>query len=438
MNNEISDKNTVLESPAPVRGGWRPTLPPALQYPAYRNFWLSLFTAVGGFQILMFGQGWLVHELTGSPLFLGYVGAANALPAICLNLFGGAVADKADKKRLIVVTQTMSSSLVFLLGFLTLFHVVRVWHVMVIAVLAGAINAFNQPARQALYPHLLERKALMSAVALNSAVWQGTRIIAPGIAGMLIALFGTSSPFFAAGAGMLAFAIVVHRLDVPKIESSATGRPLHDLAEGLKFIKNNSIFSFLILMTFFNSFFGMAYVNQMPVFAKDILKVGAEGQGVLLSVSGAGSLIITLILGTIGNFKHKGPVLIGGAVMTGLSVAGFSLTARFVGSYPLAGCFMFAIGAFTSTYMISIMNSLQMMVPDDMRGRVMGFYGMTWSIMPLGGMYAGALAGVIGTPFAIAIGGILVSVFAIGPALVNRRVRHIGTTLTEIEARASA
>ena len=182
----------------------------------------------------------------------------------------------------------------------------------------------------------------------------------------------------------------------------------------------------------------MAYVNQMPVFAKDILKVGADGQGMLLSVSGIGSLIVTLILGTIGNFRHKGTVLIGGAIMTGFSVAGFSLTAHFVGSYPLAGCFMFAIGAFTSTYMISIMNSLQMMVPDDMRGRVMGFYGMTWSIMPMGGMYAGALAGVIGTPFAIAIGGILVSAFAIGPALVNQQVRHIGAILTEAEARASA
>ena len=433
MSQGALDKSTLTEAPDRTGRGWKPALPPALQYPAYRNFWLSLFAAVGGFQVLMFGQGWLVHELTGSALYLGYVGVANALPAICLNLFGGVMADKADKKRLIVVTQAMSSSLVFLLGFLTLFHVVRVWHVMVIAVLAGAINAFNQPARMALYPHLLERKALMSAVALNSAVWQGTRIIAPAIAGILIALFGTPSPFFLAGAGMLAFGIVVNRLKVPKIESTATGRPLHDLAEGLRFIKDNSIFSFLILMTFFNSFFGMAYVNQMPVFARNILKVGADGQGVLLSISGAGSLIVTLVLGTIGNFKHKGPVMIGGAVMAGLSVAGFSLTAKFVGSYPLAGCFMFAIGAFTSSYMISIMNSLQMMVPDTMRGRVMGFYGITWSIMPLGGMYAGALAGIIGTPFAIASGGLLVSLFAIGPALVNGQVRHIGALLAEKE-----
>lgn len=438
MNTELSDKDTLTPSANQARGRSRFALPPALQYPAYRNFWLGLFSAVGGFQVLMFAQGWLVHELTGSPLVLGYVGVANALPAICLNLFGGAVADKADKKRLIVVTQSMSSALVFLLGALTFFSIVRVWHVMAIAVLAGAINSFNQPARQALYPHLLERKALMSAVALNSAVWQGTRIIAPAIAGAIIAIFGTASTFCVAGIGMLAFGLVVHKLDVPEIPSSATGRPLQDLKEGLKFIKGNSIFSFLILMTFFNSFFGMAYVNQMPVFSRDILKVGADGQGVLLSISGIGSLIITLWLGAVGNFKHKGPVLIGGAVMTGLSVAGFALTAMFVGSYPLAGCFMFAIGAFSSTYMISIMNSLQMMVPDDMRGRVMGFYGMTWSIMPLGGMYAGALAGLIGTPLAIAIGGLLVSAFAIGPALINRQVRQIGTIMTEMEARGQA
>jgi MFS family permease len=131
----------------------------------------------------MFGQFWLVHELTGSPLYLGYVGLANGIPAIILNLVGGAMADKIDKKRLLVVTQVMASMLVFLLGVLTLLQIVQVWHVIVIAVFAGVINAFNQPARYALYPHLVDKKVLMNAVALNSAVWQATRIVAPAIAG---------------------------------------------------------------------------------------------------------------------------------------------------------------------------------------------------------------------------------------------------------------
>lgn len=408
-------------------------LPPALYYPMYRNFWLGMFGAVGGFQAFMFGQFWLMHELTGSPLYLGYVGLANAIPAICLNLIGGVMADKLEQKRLIIITQILSSTLVFLLGTLTLLGMVKVWHVIGTAVFAGAINAFNQPARHALYPKLVERKALMSAVALNSSVWQATRIIAPSIAGALIAVFGTASCFFFSGAGMISFALVVHRLQVPKIEGMSTGSAIHDVTAGLKFIVGNSIFSFLIAMTFFNSFFGMAYITQMPVFTRDILNIGADGQGVLLSISGTGALITTLWLGSKGNFRRKGLVLIGGATVFGISVAGFALTSLYVGSYALAGAFMLAIGVFTSMYMISIMNSLQMLVPDNMRGRVMGFYSMTWNIMPLGGMYAGVLAGFIGTPYAIAIGGMFVTVFAIGPALLNKQVRNLGTLLTQAE-----
>ncbi len=408
-------------------------LPPALHYPSYRNYWLGLFAAVSGFQALMFGQFWLVHELTGSPLYLGYVGLANGIPAIILSLVGGVMADKIDKKRLLVVTQVMASMLVFLLGVLTLLQIVQVWHVMVIAVFAGAINAFNQPARYSLYPHLVDKKVLMNAVALNSAAWQATRIVAPAIAGGLIALFGTAASFLFSGAGMITFALVVYRLRVPKIEQRATGSPFSDILDGLKFIKDNSIFLLLIAMAFFNSFFGMAYITQMPVFAKDILGVGADGQGLLLGISGVGSLITSLWLGSIGTFRRKGLVLIGGATMAGLSIAGFALTSEYVGSYPLAGLFSFAIGAFTTTYMISIMSSIQMMVPDHMRGRIMGVYGMTWNIMPLGGMYVGTVAGLIGTPFAVASGGLLVAVFAVGPALINKQVRNLGTLLTRAE-----
>ncbi|HEJ83971.1 MAG TPA: MFS transporter [Desulfobacteraceae bacterium] len=402
-------------------------IPPALYFPQYRNFWLGMFCAVGGFQVLMFGQFWLIHELTGSPLYLGYIGMANAIPAIVLNLIGGVVADKADKRRLIVITELLSASLVIVLGILTLMHVVRVWHVMVIAVFAGAINAFNQPARQALFPHLVDRRVLTSAVALNSLVWSSLRIMAPAIAGMLIYALGTSSSFLFAGAGMVTFALIVNRLKVPKAEHTPSGTSMEDLLQGLRFIRDHSIFSFLIIMTFFNSFFGLAYMNQMPVFARDILKIGVEGQGVLLSVNGIGSMIMTVWVGFKGNFRHMGAVLIGGAALSGLSVAGFALGSQYTGSYPLAAVFMFATGVFSSASYISTMSALQMMVPDRMRGRVMGFFGMTWNIMPLGGMYAGALAEITGAPYAIAIGGVLVTAFALGAAIFNRQVLHLGT-----------
>ena len=388
--------------------------------------------------MLTFGQLWLVHELTESPLFLGFVGLATAIPAIALNLFGGVFADRLDKRRLIMVTQAMSAVLVFLLATLTLLDLVEVWHVLAIAFVTGAVNAFDQPARQALYPHLIDRKVMMSAVAMNSSIWQGTRIAAPAAAGIIIAATGTAVAFFLAGLGFVIMTAVIAGLRVPPIERGATGSAAQDMLEGLKFIRRNSIFSFLIGMTFFNSFFGMAYIMMMPIFAVEILKVGADGQGVLLSVGGVGALMTTLLLGSIGNFRRKGLLLIGGAVMFGLSVAAFALTSKYVGSYALAMVLMFAMGISSSSYMISIMSSLQMMVPDRMRGRVMGFYGMTWSIMPLGGMQAGAMASAVGVPVAIAIGGLVVSAFALGPALVNRRVRNIGSLLLRTEQSIAA
>lgn len=405
------------------------SLPPALQFPAYRNFWLGMFGAVGGFQVLMFGQFWLMHELTGSPLHLGYVGVANAIPAILLNLFGGVIADKADKKKLIIWTETLSASLVFLLGLLTVLGVVEVWHVIAIAVVSGAINAFNQPARQALYPHLVDREALTSAVALNAAVWTGTRIVAPAIAGILIATLGTASSFFFACAGMLIFSLVIYFLKVPEIKSTSSGNPAQDLMEGLRFIKNNSIFLFLISMAFFNSFFGMAYVTQMPVFTREILIIDADGQGLLLSLNGIGSLMMTLYWGLRRDSHNKGLILIGGASLAGLSLAAFSLSSHYVGSFLLASILMFWMGISNSTFLISVMSSLQMMVPNEMRGRVMGFWGITWNIYPLGGLYAGILAGFIGMPSAIAIGGMLVVIFAVGPALLNPQIRNLGTLL---------
>ncbi len=415
-------------------------IPPALRYPAYRAYWLGTLASVCGFQMLMFGQGWLVFKLTGSPLQLGFVGMASATSAIALNLFGGVVADKIDRRRLIMATQSVTASLIFLLATLTLLDVVALWHIFVLALLTGAVNAFDQPARQALYPSLIDRKVMMSAVALNSSIWQGTRIVAPAAAGFVIAGLGIPVSFYLAGAGFVTMAIVMFGLHVPPSERRSTNSPMRDMAEGLNFIRGNTVFAFLIGMTFFNSFFGMAFITMMPVFAVEILGVGADGQGLLLSVSGTGALAVTMYLGSKSNTPHKGLLIIGGAVVFGLAVAAFALTSRYVGSFYLAMGLIVVMGISSSTYMISIMSSLQLLVPDNMRGRVMGFYGMTWSIMPLGGAWVGAITKLsfIEVPFAIALGGLLVSGFALGPALLNRNVRSIGALLLEAERSSTA
>ncbi len=434
MSNRVSTQESS-ELDGEAVSLWRRLLsiPPALKYPQYRSYWFGTLASVCGFQMLMFSQGWLTYELTGSPLYLGYVAVASAVPSIALNLFGGVFADRLDKRKLIFYTQILTATLIFTLAFLTLFEVVRVWHIIALAFAAGAVNAFDQPARQALYPHLIDRRDIMSAVALNSAVWQGTRIVAPMIAGIIIGLIGTATAIFVAGAGFVVMAIVILTLRIPRMDIGSTGSAFGALWEGLRFISGSSIFSFLIAMTFFNSFFGMAYITMMPAFAVDVLKVGADGQGLLMTVGGVGALGVTLLLSSSANFQRKGLLIIGGGLAFGISIIAFALTSRFVGSLPLAMVLMFIMGTSSSTYMISIMSSLQLLVPDRMRGRVMGFYGMTWSIMPLGGMQAGAIAAFVGVPVAIAIGGGLVAAFALGPALINRHVRNIGSILMQSE-----
>src|SRR5262249_50636018 len=232
------------------------SLPPALHYPAYRAFWLGLMASVSGFQMLRFGQFWLVYQLTGSPLPLGYVGLANGVPAICLNLFGGGFSDRWDQRPLVIVTQGLTAFFIFRLATLTLLNVVQVWHIVVIAFCAGAVESFDQPARQSLYPHLIDRKVIGSAVALNSCLWQGTRIVMPAVAGCIIAWVGTAMTFYLAGLGFVIMATVMYRLQVPPITRQARGSATQNIREGLAFIRQNSSFSFLLSMTFFNSFLG--------------------------------------------------------------------------------------------------------------------------------------------------------------------------------------
>jgi MFS family permease len=429
-----------MANTAPQRSLRRLSLgvPPALRYPAYRAFWFGLLASVSGYQMLRFGQFWLIYQLTGSSLALGYMGLATGVPAICLNLFGGVFADTFDQRRLIMTTQSITASLIFVLATLTLLDIVQVWHVLVIAFFAGMVEAFDQPARQSLYPHLIDRQVMLSAVALNSSIWQGTRIIAPAVAGFIIAWAGTAVAFFLAGLGFLSMALMIFRLRMPPVTRRLRDSAVRDILEGLTFIRQNSIFSFLITMTFFNSFFGLAYITLMPVLAVDILQVGAKGQGLLMGAGGVGSLLTTLWLSARSNVGSNGWRIIGGGVMSGLSIVTLGLTSALIGSFGLALAVMLIIGICNTTYTTSIQSSLQMLVPDGMRGRVMGFYGVTYNIVPLGGMLAGALANLITAPLAIAVGGLAVAAFAIGPAMMNAEIRNLRTLLRQAETAAAS
>lgn len=410
--------------------------PPAFRYPGFRAFWFGMLASVSGFQMLRFGQFWLIFQITESSLALGYVGLANGVPAILLNLFGGVAADKVDQRRLIMASQSIIAILAFVLATLTLLDVVKVWHILTMAFLAGSVEAFDQPARRALFPHLIDRKDMMSAVAMNSAIWPGTRIMAPAVAGLIIAWAGTATTFYISAVGFLTMAAVVYGLKVPKVARRPNTSTIQDLREGLGFIGKNSMFSYLIAMTFFSSFFGMAYVPLMPLFAVEILEVGAAGQGWLLGVSGVGSLLATIWFAAKGGNTSRSLLIIGGGMMSGISVVAFALTSVWIGSFVLALALMFFVGVFSTMQNTALQASLQMLVPDHIRGRVMGIYGMTYNIRPLGGMQAGALAGLITAPFSIAVGGLAVTIFAIGSTLASRNVRQMNRLIREAELEA--
>ena len=408
-------------------------VPPAFRFPKYRAYWAGLFVSVIGFQVFQFVQFLLVHTIDDSVLTLGYLGLANALPTIILALVGGVFADKLDKRRLIVVTQSVSGCCVLALAVLTLSGVVAVWHVLVLATVISGVSAFDSPARAAYYPRLVDRAAMLSAVALNSTVWQSTRIIGPGFAGIAVARLGRTDvegiglALLASSAGFFFMTAVMIALRV-QAPGESRGNPARNLLEGLDYAKSNAVVLFLVVMAFTYSFFGWSFVVLMPVLARDVLGVDAAAQGWLLAGAGVGATVVTVGLALSGGrtSRYRGRLVIGGAATFGVLVAVFALTSEYVGSYPLALFLMVALGLTQTLYSTASMASLQLVVPDRMRGRVFGLYSIMWGIMPLSGTQAAFLANFVGVPIAVAFGGLMVTLFALGPALMNPRIRRLG------------
>lgn len=396
----------------------------ALRYPQYRRFWLSNLAAVSGQQMMILTQGWLIYDLTGSPLYLGYAGLATAVPAIVLNLMGGVLADRLDQRRIIALGDCTTATLISIIATLTLLDLIEPWHVLVNAFVWGAVQAFLNPARQSIFPQLIDRTELMNAVSLNSMVWQSTRVVAPSVAGLIVAAFGTPFAFYVAASGFLTMALTVLTLKVERPTSERRTGMLRDLVQGVGFIRDNFIFTFLIGMTFFNSLFGAAAIQLMPVFARDVLDVGASGLGLLLSVSAVGSIAGVFIIGSLGNYQRKGLLVVGGATVYGLSLILFAASTLFV----LSAVAIIFVGMFRQIYMVAVQTTLHMRVPDELRGRVMGVYGMTYNLGPLGALQAGAVAAAFSAPIAVAFGGVAIMAFALGVALSTREVRQLQAT----------
>lgn len=401
---------------------------PALAYPLYRRYWFASFASIGGTQLVALAQGWLVYQLTGSALDLGLLGAATAVPNIVISLFGGVVADRFDKRRIILVTSVLTAALLFLLAVLDATGHVTVWQVLAIAALVSVVSGIEWPTRQALFPHLIERPGLMSAVALNSVLWQSTRMIVPALGGVLIALTNTAFLFALSGLGFVVMFFVMLRipLALPGVNGGST---VSQIAEGLRFIASRELFRWLILLSYAGMFFVSSYMQLMPAFAK-MLNAGETGYGFLLSATGVGSVLGTLIIGGLQHLRSLGLVLLAGALLSGVSLYGFALASE-MGWYGPALLAAVATSVCAAVFMISSMTVMQLEVPDALRGRVMGIHSITYSLMPLGGLLLGAIANVTSVTTAVVFGASLFVVITLAVAVTRPAIRGIdGKLLT--------
>jgi MFS family permease len=394
----------------------------ALQHRNYRLYWLGQLSSVLAQNMEGVAQSWLVLELTDSPLLLGLTGLTFAAPTIALTLLGGVVADRTDRRRIMILSQSASASMFFILATLIVLEWIALWHVMSLAFVSGCVRAFDRPSRMALLPQMVPKEDIPNAVAVGSTVWQLNRLVGPALAGMLIYSIGIGPTYyFCFCASLIAVGLWLGiRLTAPPA-APASGGMMQHMTEGLNFIRKNDIYFTFIGMTFFNSVFGMAYLILMPVFARDVLDVGSQGFGFLQSAGGAGALIGVLMVAWFSHSRGKGRQAIFGAMVFGFLVISFALSKY----YPLSLVLAFALGVTSQFYMTTISAILQLNLPNELRGRVMGLYGLVWELMPVGGMIAGAIAEYAGAAIAISAGGIMVAGMAIAVGLRLPAIRRL-------------
>lgn len=374
---------------------------PALGFPLYRRYWLASLASVGATQLITLGQGWLIFELSGSALQLGLLGAAAALPNILMTLAGGVIADRFDKRRIMMATSSSICILLLALAWLDYSGRVQVWHVLAVAALFSLITGVDWPVRVSLYPNLVGRSAFLSAVALNSFVWQVTRMAMPALGGLIIAVTDTWVLFLLSALGFLVMAAVISSIPPQPVQAGG-GTAWEQVKEGVLFIHRTPLFRWLILLTFIGMFFSQSYIQIMPAFAS-MLEGGETAYGYLLSAGGIGSVVGTLLVGGVQSRRHLGRMLLGGASLGAITTAAFAALAT-TGVFVLALGAVFLAAAFASVFMISSMSVMQLAVPDELRGRVMGIHAMGFSLMPLGGLFVGALAEAAGPSAAVILG----------------------------------
>jgi MFS family permease len=416
---EATLKNTASSAQAPRV----PKTFHALQHRNFRLYFTGQLISVAGTWMQTVAQAWLVYELSHSELMLGIVGFAAAIPALLVSPWAGVVVDRVNKRNLIVITQASAMILAFILAALTFAGIVQVWEIVMLAALLGLVNAFDGPARQSFVVEMVGREDLPNAIALNSMMFNGARVIGPALGGILLATIGTAWCFFING---LSFLVVIACLLLmrltPRTQILQIGSPWSDMKHGLRYVLlQRNILALLTLALIF-SVFGISYTTLLPAFANQVLHVEATGYGLLNAFIGVGAVCGALIMARNANRGGRGLRLARVNLIFPLVLALFAFNPYFGLALPLA----FGLGICYMLTFTSINTLLQTNVDDQMRGRVMGLYTLTFfGFAPFGNLAIGTLAERWGMSSIIAVSAACALVLAVIVNLLVPQVRKM-------------
>ena len=418
--------STRSSADSTTRSARRATILESLQYRDFRWLWLGSLVAYMSLNLQMLNRSWLVVILEdNSPLALALVMMSFALPMTFVSPIGGVLADKWSKKKLIAASQIGSAVVTFGLGILDFTGVIQFWHLLASGLLNGVMMAINVPSRQAIVSDIVPKEALMNAISLNNSAMSITRILGPALGGFMIVYFvdwipllesGTAGVFFVIAAVYIFAALSILRIktdviiEKDKVKSSF-GK---DLFSGLIYVLHHKIIRVVLFVNLIGSVFGWAFMTLMPAWARVVLNVNADDLGILLTVIGVGSLVATLGLASLSNFKYRGILLIASCLLWGLSLALISKMDQFYIVYPL----LLFIGIASGIFMSLGMTLMQYYSEPEMRGRVMSVAVMPFGVSSMSAVPFGMIATKIGIENSLMISGILLVFFTILIVLV--------------------
>ena len=391
----------------------------AFTYRDFRVQWFGACSSSIGTWTQLSAQNWMVLSLTGSAFFLGLDAFLQQLPIMLFTLIGGVLADRRDRRRTLLTSQYIQMATAATLALLVFFGVVQIWHILLLSFTTGLAQAFGGPAYQALIPSLVDKKDLPNAVALNSIQFNVARVLGPLVFGVTIAAFakwgftdaqGMAACFALNAASFLIVIWALMSLHVKHIPTVSTGSMRHEMGIGLSYVRNHGSLVALIVLAATTTFLGFAVLTFLPLFTKSVFNEGAETYSHLLAFSGAGSVVGALVIAWLGKFKRMGLTALIVQAVYGLLILGFAASHVLWVSEIL----LFLTGAALMVVFSTVTSLIQLIAPNEMRGRVMSIYMVAFrGGMPLGSLVSGYIATFIGAPMVIGINGVLLVVVAL-------------------------